>query len=656
MKRMWKKGCRQIAVLLMFACVFSQTMFVYATESSEEHVPESTEEMQTGTEASLPEESETEADAVQKPDMPSESDGMTVEETEQSSETIMEETGAPTETASETISETVSFYGAGENSAPEVMPDVEYQTHVQSYGWSLGPVRNGEMSGTEHKSKRLEGIKISVQNAGVGGDIEYRTHVQSFGWQEYVKNGDFSGTEGKYKRLEGIQIRLTGELAEKYDVYYCVHVQSLGWLNWAKNDEMAGTSGLAKRLEGIRIRLVKKGEAAPAPVGEREITCAMLPGVTYQAHQQTYGTMDWVAEGATCGVPGNNKRMESLAVKLTGETNLTGTVEYRTYVQSYGWRDWTGNGELNGTSGKSKRVEALQIRLTGQLANVSDVYYRVYVQDYGWLGWAKNGETAGTVNLAMRAEAIEIRIGSKSGIKPVPLGQAAYHEFTGPGFYANIYYSAPAVRGGGTGWTTRNGNRYYLVNGAPVTGWRYIGGLKYYFNGDGSLCQNVDGIIGPQSSYQIKVNKQANCVTVYAADGANGYIIPVKAMLCSTGDDTPLGTRPTLAKHRWQTMFNGTQAQFATRLTQSPGVLFHSITYESRNNRTMLTEGYNGLGIIRSAGCIRLLCGEAYWLYQRCAVGTLVTVYNDSNPGPFDRPVLVPIPANQKWDPTDPTL
>jgi uncharacterized protein YjdB len=73
-----------------------------------------------------------------------------------------------------------------------------------------------------------------------------------------------SGTSGESKRLEAIQIKLTGEMANHYDVYYRVHAQSYGWLGWAKNGESAGTAGYAKRLEGIQIVLVPKGSAAPS--------------------------------------------------------------------------------------------------------------------------------------------------------------------------------------------------------------------------------------------------------------------------------------------------------------------------------------------------------------------------------------------------------
>lgn len=82
--------------------------------------------------------------------------------------------------------------------------------------------------------------------------------MQKLGWQLWVSDGVVSGTTGQAKRLEAIEIKLTGELAEKYDVYYRVHAQTFGWLNWAKNGQTAGTVGYAKRLEGIQIVLVPK--------------------------------------------------------------------------------------------------------------------------------------------------------------------------------------------------------------------------------------------------------------------------------------------------------------------------------------------------------------------------------------------------------------
>jgi uncharacterized protein YjdB len=148
-------------------------------------------------------------------------------------------------------------------------PHVAYKTHVQSYGWQTWKY-DGVMSGTSGESKRLEGIEIKLTNKDYSGGICYTTHVQSYGWQgnqydssTWKYDGAMSGTSGESKRLEAIRIKLTGEMAEHYDVYYRVHAQTFGWLGWAKNGEPAGTAGYSKRLEGIEIVLVEKGGNPP---------------------------------------------------------------------------------------------------------------------------------------------------------------------------------------------------------------------------------------------------------------------------------------------------------------------------------------------------------------------------------------------------------
>ena len=138
-------------------------------------------------------------------------------------------------------------------------PSVTYSTHVQDYGW-MDFVKDGKLSGTQGKAKRLEAIKMNLDNSYLKGSIEYTTHVQNYGWLPQVENGTMSGTSGEAKRLEAITIKLTGEVAKYYDVYYRVHIQDYGWLGWAKNGMNAGSAGLAKRLEAIEIKLVPKGK------------------------------------------------------------------------------------------------------------------------------------------------------------------------------------------------------------------------------------------------------------------------------------------------------------------------------------------------------------------------------------------------------------
>mgnify|MGYP003024195541 CR=1 FL=1 len=249
--------------------------------------------------------------------------------------------------------------------------------------------------------------------------ISYKVHRQDFDWEEdWKKDGQTSGTEGQCKRLEAIQIKLTGEVAENYDVYYSVHAENFGWLGWAKNGEEAGTAGYGYRLEAIRIQLVTKGDKAPELIGTiKEAMKARLVG--YQTHVQDYGTQAYVYDGAMAGTEGECKRMESIRMKLPSSMNSS--IQYRSHVQNIGWeKKWASNGSLSGTTGQCKRLEAIQIKLSGDVAESYDVYYRVHAQDYGWLAWAKNGESSGTEGYAKRLEAIEVRLVPKGTTPDLP--------------------------------------------------------------------------------------------------------------------------------------------------------------------------------------------------------------------------------------------
>lgn len=151
------------------------------------------------------------------------------------------------------------------NTASET-PSINYRVHRQTYGWETTWAKDGAVSGTTGQGKRLEGISIDIKGTSYSGSVEYQTHVQSYGWMNWVADGAMSGTSGQAKRLEAIRIRLTGELANHYDIYYRVHAQSLGWMGWAKNGEAAGTARYAKRLEAIQIVLCRKGTAPGANV------------------------------------------------------------------------------------------------------------------------------------------------------------------------------------------------------------------------------------------------------------------------------------------------------------------------------------------------------------------------------------------------------
>ena len=153
------------------------------------------------------------------------------------------------------------------------------------------------------------------------------------------------------------------------------------------------------------------------------------------------------------------------------------------------------------------------------------------------------------------------------------------------------------------------------------------------------------------SGYVIKINKQANCVTIYKED-AKGELKPVKALICSTGYATKLGTYSLGEKLRWHVLDGPCYGQYCTRIYG--GVLFHSVWYTGQNNpATLSISSYNKLGTTASHGCVRLTVAGAKWIYDNVPSGTKVIIYSDPNPGPLGKPRAIKLPYTYAWDPTD---
>ena len=179
----------------------------------------------------------------------------------------------------------------------------------------------------------------------------------------------------------------------------------------------------------------------------------------------------------------------------------------------------------------------------------------------------------------------------------------------------------------------------------------YLGILLFaacFILGSSLQTKNVSAA---KAKYVVKVNKQQNCVTAYKVT-KNNRLKPVRAMICSAGNATPLGTFSLGEKYRWHKMNGNCYAQYCSRI--HGGILFHSVWYYYNYNPASISSTeYNKLGTLASHGCIRLTTKDAKWIYDNVSSGSKVIIYNSSNPGPLGRPTAVKLPGRMSWDPTD---
>ena len=333
---------------------------------------------------------------------------------------------------------------------------ISYTSSVQDSGFQ-DYIQDG-ISGTTGQSKYIDQLKIKLDKENIDGDIQYQTYTDEDGWSDYTNSDSISGKEGK--PLEAVKIKLTDEMSKSYDIYYRVHVSNVGWLSWTKNDSIAGTIGCHERMEAIEIKLEPKGSSKISTAGTSFIE--NKSSVKYLAHVSNVGWQDYVKDGATAGTTGQSLRLEAIKIKLNSQ--IQGDIKYQTYIAKRGWSEEVKNDEISGTTGLSRNIEGIKISLDGKIAEYYDIYYRTHNSNIGWLSWTKNGGESGAFNSNTQVEAIEIKLVKK-----------------GDTFDGNT--SIPSLSGH---WSSDHMN-YYDCFGNLVTGFRFIDGIKYYFNQEGIL-------------------------------------------------------------------------------------------------------------------------------------------------------------------------
>ena len=201
-----------------------------------------------------------------------------------------------------------------------------YRAYCQKVRW-FNPVHDGQIAGSVGCSARLEALKF--RPTADMGELTVDIHVQTYGWMRYsgIRSGSGSGigtsdidpicgTIDESKRIEAIKLHLDNNTTGKM-LRYCGHIEGIGWTDPVWDSEICGTVGESRRLEAIRIWLDDPNN--PIDISEPEETTNNI-GTADAVISAAYGELGYYAPDD----PEPGSKYGRWLANLTGESWMTG--------------------------------------------------------------------------------------------------------------------------------------------------------------------------------------------------------------------------------------------------------------------------------------------------------------------------------------------
>lgn len=139
------------------------------------------------------------------------------------------------------------------------LPDLDVLYGIHSYGGEWSNFFADNSYGMAPMGSYLTAIRATLrdQPEDMTGTVEYSVNLSGSGWLDWCRNAEEAGASDGEMALEAIRLRLTGDLAEYYEVFYSV-LQDNAWTDWVKNGEEAGVSGAGLHVDGVRMSVVPR--------------------------------------------------------------------------------------------------------------------------------------------------------------------------------------------------------------------------------------------------------------------------------------------------------------------------------------------------------------------------------------------------------------
>lgn len=145
-------------------------------------------------------------------------------------------------------------------------PSVKYNVRYKGKSSWTGSKKDGAACGKQNWKTSISGLSVKLSSASFSGGIKYSVRTgkkeKASAWSAWASNGSKTKISKKSK-VQAIKIKLTGDMAKKYNVYYRVYAADHHWMGWAKNGKKTGTKNLNYPIGAVQVKLVAKGLSAP---------------------------------------------------------------------------------------------------------------------------------------------------------------------------------------------------------------------------------------------------------------------------------------------------------------------------------------------------------------------------------------------------------
>ena len=135
----------------------------------------------------------------------------------------------------------------------ETASKITYRVRMLSGGWQSART-DYAVAGKAARNQRITALRFWLPK-GMDGGVMYSVRRSNGAWSDWKSNGAVAGT---FKDIEAVRVKLTGNIAAKYDVVYRVNLDGVGWQKRVRNGMTAGTSGKGMAIRAIRVTLVPK--------------------------------------------------------------------------------------------------------------------------------------------------------------------------------------------------------------------------------------------------------------------------------------------------------------------------------------------------------------------------------------------------------------